>query len=381
VTLIDSDPLRQPLPAFAGHPVLIAGPLPPPTGGVATAVRELAEACRLHGVDVSVFDTSPHGTPGRTAVRAARRAPQVVGLLWRFRHTLKATRPAVVSIEEGTGFGLLRGAALARAAGRTPVVLSMHGASITESLDRLGPLRGFVVKTMRRVAVIRVLHEGERQAIEDLLGGHSRSEVIAVPNFVEPGAPPKRPRTSELLRLVSVGTPGRRKGSFVLLEALAALKSEGVQFACSFIGAEEHVGELKELLALRRQLHLEDCSHFAGEMAGDDTRTALCSADVFVLPSLAEGLPFAILEAMSVGLPIVSTAVGGIPNAVQQPGLPLLPPGDSEALAAAIRQLAEDPVGRVEIGRGNRRRIEERYSAEAVIPHMADVWMRAARGR
>jgi glycosyltransferase involved in cell wall biosynthesis len=106
----------------------------------------------------------------------------------------------------------------------------------------------------------------------------------------------------------------------------------------------------------------------AGELLGerDDVAEQLARADVFVLSSRSEGLPMAILEAMAAGLPVVATAVGGIPELVAdgETGL-LVPPGDADALAEALRRLVADPELRRRLGDAARTRVEERFSLAA----------------
>jgi glycosyltransferase involved in cell wall biosynthesis len=103
----------------------------------------------------------------------------------------------------------------------------------------------------------------------------------------------------------------------------------------------------------------------AGELLGEraDVAERLAGAEVFVLSSRSEGLPMSILEAMAAGLPVVASAVGGIPELVVdgETGL-LVPPGDAEALADALRKLVTDPELRRRFGAATRARVEERFS-------------------
>lgn len=90
--------------------------------------------------------------------------------------------------------------------------------------------------------------------------------------------------------------------------------------------------------------------------------------DVFVLPSLWEGLSLALLEAMFHGLPVVATAVNGTPEAVadERTGL-LVPPGDPGALADAMARLARDPELRTRLGTAGREEAERRFTVERMV--------------
>jgi glycosyltransferase involved in cell wall biosynthesis len=97
-----------------------------------------------------------------------------------------------------------------------------------------------------------------------------------------------------------------------------------------------------------------------------DVPALLASADVFVLSSLSEGMPISILEAMAAGLPVVATAVGGVPELVVdgETGL-LVPPGNAEALEAAVRKVVEDGALRRRMGVAGRRRALDRFDLPA----------------
>jgi glycosyltransferase involved in cell wall biosynthesis len=109
----------------------------------------------------------------------------------------------------------------------------------------------------------------------------------------------------------------------------------------------------------------------------DDVQDILAAGDLFVMPSLSEGLPLALVEAMSFGLPVVVSGVGGIPEVVTDgvDGL-LVPPSDSTALAAALRTLLDDPALRRRLGTAARARALRDYA----ITTMADRYERLYRG-
>jgi glycosyltransferase involved in cell wall biosynthesis len=109
-----------------------------------------------------------------------------------------------------------------------------------------------------------------------------------------------------------------------------------------------------------------------GPVVGDAKLDLLTNAQGFVLPSLAEGLPMAMLEAMAMSLPVVVSSAGAMPEAVRDgiDGL-VVPVGDSVALAAALDSLAVRPADRETMGRAAAERCESRYG----IARMADALM------
>jgi glycosyltransferase involved in cell wall biosynthesis len=118
------------------------------------------------------------------------------------------------------------------------------------------------------------------------------------------------------------------------------------------------------LAAEIRRLGLERSVVLAGDRS--DVADMLAQADVFVLSSTSEGLPLSILEAMAAALPVVASAVGGVPEAVEdgETGL-LVPPRDPVRLAAALERLLVDPELRRRLGSNGRDRVREQFGLEA----------------
>ena len=111
-----------------------------------------------------------------------------------------------------------------------------------------------------------------------------------------------------------------------------------------------------------------------------DVPALLACCDVFVLPSLHEGLPLAILEAMNSGVPVVATAVGGIPEAIrhEQTGL-LVPAADPRALAAAVQRIIDEPRLSSRLSESARWEVSERFSIAAMARGAERVYAKALR--
>ena len=123
------------------------------------------------------------------------------------------------------------------------------------------------------------------------------------------------------------------------------------------------------LRRLAHELGFAERVHLLG--LRDDVDTILTAADIFAQPSLSEGLPLAVLEAMSFGLPVIATRVGGIPEAVVdgETGY-LVPPGDPETLAAALTRVIESADRGASMGSAGR----ERAAAEFSVERMTDAY-------
>ncbi len=166
-------------------------------------------------------------------------------------------------------------------------------------------------------------------------------------------------------RELLIGTIGRldlQKGHAVLIEAMARLR-ERVPLRCVIIGEGPQGPGLRDRVG---RLALENRVWLLGER--EDASSWLSGLDLFVLPSLWEGLPNALLEAMALGLPVVASGVDGVREVVQddQNGI-LVPPGEPEALARAIAALAQDPAARGRLGQAARATISQRFSLLSML--------------
>ena len=167
------------------------------------------------------------------------------------------------------------------------------------------------------------------------------------------------------LRLVTVASLEQRyKGVDHLISAIATCLRAGMDLCLTVIGDGKHRGELQrraEALGLRERVT------FLGQLpAGDAVRRELDRSDIFVLASLTEGLPRAMVEAMARALPCIGTDVGGIPELL--PPEDLVPPGDAAALAARILEVARDRARMVRMSSRNRLRARD-YSDPVLREH------------
>lgn len=179
------------------------------------------------------------------------------------------------------------------------------------------------------------------------------------------------PRTYEKapspLRIVSVGSLEQLyKGPDVLIDAVSLLHEpsspERVEVNLTWVGDGRYREALQQRAAKRSFAH---AVHFAGQLDAGGVRNALDNADLFVLPSSAEGLPRAMIEAMARGLPCIGTTVGAIPELLELSEL--VPPNAPDALARKIRELAQDPRRLSHLSRGNLHKAAA-YRADQVRP-------------
>ncbi len=185
--------------------------------------------------------------------------------------------------------------------------------------------------------------------------------------FLRSEKPSTREQTDSL-KTVTVARLREKKGIDYLIEALALLRSKGIPVIGKIIGSGPDESRLQQL-AIRHGI--EKYITFTGSLPHEDVKDALDKADLFVLPSIIapdgsrDGIPNVILEAMAMELPVVSTRVSAIPEAVShgKTGI-LVPPKDSKSLADAIEQLYLEPQKRSLMGQEGRNRVKTLFDLE-----------------
>jgi glycosyltransferase involved in cell wall biosynthesis len=188
-----------------------------------------------------------------------------------------------------------------------------------------------------------------------------------------------RRREDDLVQVLFLARFIAAKGVYELLEAFRRLSADHPRAVLVLAGdGEEHA----RVRAWCARHGLEEKVILPGYLGGAAKAQRLMDADIFVLPSMqAEGCPNALLEAMGAGLPLVVTAVGGIPDIVQ-PGINglVVPPRDPDALEGALRVLIDDPVLRRAMGARNREQAWRLYEATPVTGRVESHYLSLAIG-
>ena len=167
------------------------------------------------------------------------------------------------------------------------------------------------------------------------------------------------------------------KGHRFLLDAAAILRAKGHKIRVRLVGDGP---DRQALQSKVRQMGLEDVVHFEGAVNQDKIREFYALADIFVLPSFAEGVPAVLMEAMAMGIPCVSTHTGGIFELIREgvDGM-LARPADANGLAEAIEPILNDPELRRRLREAGRRRVEEKFSLQANTVKLAEIIERRLR--
>jgi len=176
----------------------------------------------------------------------------------------------------------------------------------------------------------------------------------------------------QIPRVVIVGRLSPEKGHGILLEAVKKLADDNMGVEVEIIGDGPSRDAIRAQAA---QYGIENQVIFSGELLPDEVARRLAGADIFCMASFAEGLPISIMEAMAVGVPVVTTWIGGIPElAVNEVTALTVPPANSDALAAAIRRLVIDAPLRDGLVSAGREAVERMHSRETNGAQLASIF-------
>lgn len=196
------------------------------------------------------------------------------------------------------------------------------------------------------------------------------SDICIVPNAVQFNESAQTIQ-EESGRILFLGRPEKEKGIFELLSAVDLIKDDFPELKLAIAGDGD-------LAAIQRHVDEKGIGQFVeilGWIDSDQRAVELARATLFALPSYNEGLPMAMLEAMSAGKAIVVTPVGGIPETVTDSfnGL-FVPPADATALSSAIKKLLTDETLRTTLGRNARQTIKSGYSTQTALEKLTAVY-------
>ncbi|SEO22884.1 Glycosyltransferase involved in cell wall bisynthesis [Halogranum amylolyticum] len=344
--------------------ILLIGPAGKQTGGIARYIHEqrrrLGDGARVY--DVAVPDSE---TPLQFLRAALLALAQLVQFPFR-------RPPDVVHVHTSHWYSFFQSSAYilyAASVWRVPVVLHVHGSSFDTFVDTesrlLGAFQSFV---FARCTTVVVLSDYWSDVVADRV---DPAKLFVLPNAVDPtdydpryGASPPH--------VVFVSNHIERKGVAEFVAAVDDLLEAGARMQVTIAGSGP-LSHLAEELAARRA-----AVTYEGYVSETRKRELLNEGSVFVLPTHAENLPIALLEAMAGGNALVSTTVGAIPSLVDDDNGVLVAPGDEVALRGALSSLLADPTRIESMARTSRARAEREYSWRTAVDSLEGLYAELA---
>jgi glycosyltransferase involved in cell wall biosynthesis len=221
--------------------------------------------------------------------------------------------------------------------------------SITAHAHDIYVERPMLEEKIRAASFVVAISEYNKRLLGELYGNAAAEKTIVIHCGIDPAVFQPRPvkERSGPFTIVCVASLQDYKGHPYLVDACAQLKAQGLDFRCLCIGEGEDRPQIEAQIA-RHGLH--DYVQLLGQQPRNRVSELLAQADVMVLPSVVtasgkkEGIPVALMEALAMELPVVATAISGVPELIEDGKTGLLAPErDSQALAMALQRLCHEP--------------------------------------
>jgi glycosyltransferase involved in cell wall biosynthesis len=348
---------------MAKKSVVLLGPSLDAVSGVSTHIRQLLSSDLAGEFELRHFQV---GSEGRRESALARVGRLIFGPVALAIYLLR-TRPGIVHLNTSINpraFWRDLGYLLVARALRRKTVYQVHGGKPPQEFAGNRPLRLALMRWVLKLPqAIVLLARSEVSAYREFVPGE-RLELI--PNaiaLVEPQSMAPRMNNEAPLHLAYVGRLIREKGLFEILAAIGILHKRGIAVDLVVAGAGPDAAAMQNMVS---QLGLSRQVKFVGSVFAEEKSRLWASADVFAFPTFhRERLPYALLESMAAGVVPITSAVGAIPD-VMEDGVHgiLVPSRDPQALVAAIERLHGDRAMLQRMARACQQRIRERFTVE-----------------
>ena len=321
-----------------------------------------------------------------THFAAGRKDSDAIDLNWvmtqlklpfEFRHKISSTKPQIVHLN--TAFeprSIIRDFVLAKSAGKTPVVLHVHGGRFVMQDFKNPTLKWLAEQLLRSATRVITLSAAEAERLKQLAPGTS---VAVLPNAIASARFNRHEGEREMKKILYLGRLDNSKGLSDMIEASRMLKDQGFRFGFVCYGA----GPEKENFQRAMKRVIGDDFYYGGVVGGKEKDLVLTTADILLMPSRFEGLPLSLLEAMAAGcVPIVSDR-GAIPTVVVdgRNGF-LVEPGDLTQIVGKVKfLLSEGETGWYELRRNAQQTIRERFDIGTYVDKLKSIYREAVGSR
>lgn len=338
--------------------VLMVGNDPSVKGGMTSVIVQLLSYdWDAHGIHMSFIPTYIEGNPVRKVLFFAKSLLHIRKQLKRFN----PHRPDIVHIHMSYRGSFVRARIIHQMCkcANVPDIVHMHGSEFSKWFSscrekKQRQIREFLSEVNRVI----VLGDSWKKRIQSI---EPDTTIQVVHNSVKiPELDKINQWNNTTFQVLYMGVLIKRRGVSDLLDAVAMLRDDNLlgnmRFIVAGTGSEEVL--LKDKV---KKSNLEDVVHFTGWVNGDEKALLYQESQAFVLPSYNEGLPVAVLEAISYGLPVISTDIGDIQAAVHdgENGI-IITPGDISALVDALNGIHQSSKEPKEHGRSKKRRKRSR---------------------
>jgi glycosyltransferase involved in cell wall biosynthesis len=350
--------------------VLVVGPGGQQTGGISRYIADQCDQLDDHRIrPYNVQPVSGDGLPWFVLT--------LVSVIWKLAVFPFRRRPDVVHVHTSHWRSFYLSAVyvlIGALVWRRPVILHVHGSSFDEFVETAtGFERRFQSLVFEQCSAVVVLSEYWREVLAERV---DPDRLVVIRNAVDVETiQPKY--TADVPHLVIISNLIVRKGVNELLEAIDRLveDDEVPPFRVTIAG----IGPLEG--AVRAAAERHPGVLYRGFVSEPEKHELLQQGSIYVLPSHSEGLPIGLLEGMAGGNAVVATSIGSVPELIGSDNGRLVPPEDSAALTAALRELITHPDTVSAMARSNRALVESSYSWSSVATELGELYRRVLTDR
>jgi glycosyltransferase involved in cell wall biosynthesis len=355
--------------------VCMVSPLPPPYGGISHWTSMICRYAYIRkDIQLQIIDIAPRWRAVHDLTlwkRLIGGCLQGLRNIFQFSGLLCTWRPEVIHLTTAGQLGILRDLSIMILAGicGIPVVYHIRFGRIAKEAEIHSWEWKIIAWAMRRAHTVIAIDSTTEDAVRHHLPD---VRVVRVPNCVNLSELPQLTgRSKSVHTAVFLGWVIPNKGLKELIEAWTHLQKSDWRLRVIGPGNRDYIKQLVDEYKPERV-------DFIGELTHDDAMKQLAEADVFVLPSYTEGFPNVVLEAMSLGKPVVASNVGSIPEMLADGCGVLVKPKDVQGLMEALRNVCANEKLRVEMGERARMRAMSEFSIEVVFPKYMEIWRQSA---
>lgn len=351
---------------MANGVIVMVGPSLKSRGGIASVICGYESAGLLKKWPIVYLNSHVEGTKGKKLLAAFKALRIFVGLL-----ILRRAKVLHIHVARDVSFWRKSIFILLAYAGKCPVFVHLHSGGFSDFYwEKCGATEKKIVKfILDRADRIVVLSSQWWPLLEKIT---LNKRIVKIPNFILEAQGELSSCEREKSSALFLGRLSEEKGFFDLLEATALVKRYIPNFKLR-CGGE---GDVNDVMSRIKKLGIDRNVELLGWVDEEERMKLLECSTIFVLPSYVEGMPMAVIEAMSMGIPVVASNVGGVPDVIEngKEGI-LVGAGDVNAIAKALVGLLEDASERAGFALAGKRKVDQQFTAEKVLPNIENLYI------
>jgi len=344
---------------------------PDALGGDATVVSNLEKQQSNEGNEVFILTTNcddiiekenlikfgVKDTPTNLDKITLKRIISLIHLYFKSKKILRKIKPDIVH-SHSVDMGYVLSKACRKL--EIPVVHTCHGVTFNDK--RFSFVKKILDKFLLKHSKFKLIITCDANSVKDF-DKEKIKNTIYIPNGVNL-LKAKRKSESKKLKFISVGRLEEQKGLIYLIESVREIVKENKDIEILLVGEGAKKDELLEKI---KEYKLDNYFNFIGSKTNEEVMKLYTESDIFILSSVWEGLPIALLEAMSFGLPVVTTNVGGISKICSNnKNALIIPAKNTSALKEAMTSLIKDKSLRKKLGENARKTVEKNYNWDKI---------------